>query len=465
MSRPLLLALALVVVLLMASAPAASASAPPVCPGDRSYEINAGDTLPLLGSCTDDGPGALTYSVTTWPTRGSLVGTPAGDATYTPSIGLYGEDWFIYRATDGEGQFDEAKITINVLAPPPGTGGLDPACPEPTHAFVPFHGTITLTGNCRDPEGSPISYGLVSLPTQGTFIGVGPDYVVYQHQASTLDPDSFQYSANDGVNTVNRTVSLEITDPDVSLYSTGAEATATAPFVASVDTAGAASVVVGERATSTPPPSGYFFLSREFNIVAPPQTDADPLRLTFTIDHTQAALGDGIEVFRNGAPITKLCDDGDAIPDDPCIASRGFVDGSETADYQIVVLSSHASVWNLGTSANYPFAGFYRPVNNAPIVNTVKAGRSIPVKFGLGGDEGLGVLAAGSPSSRRVACPNGGTDELESTAAESEAGLHYDALTGVYTYVWKTSSAWAGTCRELTVALDDGTTHTALFGF
>ena len=34
-----------------------------------------------------------------------------------------------------------------------------------------------------------------------------------------------------------------------------------------------------------------------------------------------------------------------------------------------------------------------------------------------------------------------------------------------YTYVWKTNKAWAGTCRQLVVKLDDGTYHRANFNF
>ena len=80
--------------------------------------------------------------------------------------------------------------------------------------------------------------------------------------------------------------------------------------------------------------------------------------------------------------------------------------------------------------------------------------------------KGLGILAPGSPSSHKVVCPSGaGTDEIESTVADSSAGLQYDALTGTYTSVWKTTTAWGGTCRRLSVALTDGTTHDALFAF
>jgi len=49
----------------------------------------------------------------------------------------------------------------------------------------------------------------------------------------------------------------------------------------------------------------------------------------------------------------------------------------------------------------YDFSGFYSPVDNPPTLNQVKVGRSIPVKFGLGGDQGLDIFAEGYPKSNR----------------------------------------------------------------
>jgi hypothetical protein len=43
--------------------------------------------------------------------------------------------------------------------------------------------------------------------------------------------------------------------------------------------------------------------------------------------------------------------------------------------------------------------------------------------------------------------------------------LLYNPLNDRYTFVWKTSGAWADTCRRLVLELDDGTTHTANFRF
>jgi len=59
----------------------------------------------------------------------------------------------------------------------------------------------------------------------------------------------------------------------------------------------------------------------------------------------------------------------------------------------------------------------------------------VPVKFSLGGDRGLGILAADSPTSDDAGCNVTGP-AVASTAANS--GLQYDAASDTYTYVWKT---------------------------
>jgi hypothetical protein len=52
------------------------------------------------------------------------------------------------------------------------------------------------------------------------------------------------------------------------------------------------------------------------------------------------------------------------------------------------------------------------------------------------------------------------TDDDDS---ENSSGLRAEG--DKYTYVWKTSSAWAGTCRKFVLTLADGTSHAALFKF
>ncbi|HEX8031561.1 MAG TPA: PxKF domain-containing protein, partial [Vicinamibacterales bacterium] len=72
---------------------------------------------------------------------------------------------------------------------------------------------------------------------------------------------------------------------------------------------------------------------------------------------------------------------------------------------------------NTGTASatyavHYVFNGFLSPVSNQPVVNAVKAGQTVPIKFGLGGDLGLGVLLGGTATSATIGCAAGAVDEL-----------------------------------------------------
>ena len=116
----------------------------------------------------------------------------------------------------------------------------------------------------------------------------------------------------------------------------------------------------------------------------------------------------------------------------------------------------------------YNFSGFASPVAAPPTVNSVKAGSAVPVKFGLGGDQGLAILAAGSPTSKPMTCSASTAVTTITESATSSAGgsaLSYDPATDTYTFVWKTQKSWAETCRTLVVELTDGVEHTADFRF
>jgi hypothetical protein len=117
----------------------------------------------------------------------------------------------------------------------------------------------------------------------------------------------------------------------------------------------------------------------------------------------------------------------------------------------------------------YNFSGFFRPVDNAStgILNRVKAGSSMPVKFSLNGYWGLNVLAAGYPRVVTINCtgviePIADT-ELETGTANN--GLVYDATADQYNYVWKTTASMANSCRQFQLRLTDGTEQIANFQF
>lgn len=145
----------------------------------------------------------------------------------------------------------------------------------------------------------------------------------------------------------------------------------------------------------------------------------------------------------------------------PAAANVGPVDVTVTTS-----AGSSAKVAADQYAYTYPFAGFFAPVDNLPVVNQVHAGRAIPIKFSLGGDYGLGIVPTGYPTATQVNCATGApvnSGTLTDTAGGS--GLQYDPAAGTYTYVWKTLKAWSGTCQLFTLGLNDTSAHTAEFQF
>ncbi len=109
----------------------------------------------------------------------------------------------------------------------------------------------------------------------------------------------------------------------------------------------------------------------------------------------------------------------------------------------------------------FPFSGFRPPVDPAPGFNAAKAGRTVPVKFSLGGDRGSDIFASG-PTATPISCTDG---TPTGPAVAATGSLRYDPIADQYVYTWKTDKALAGTCQQLSFTLVDGTSHEVLFDF
>jgi hypothetical protein len=88
------------------------------------------------------------------------------------------------------------------------------------------------------------------------------------------------------------------------------------------------------------------------------------------------------------------------------------------------------------------------------------------VRFSLGAAHGPDGFADGYPRSEEVTCDCGESagDSEEMPAARTRGHL-FQPRRGRYVYLWRTRKSWAGTCRQLVVRFDDGTTDRATFRF
>jgi hypothetical protein len=115
----------------------------------------------------------------------------------------------------------------------------------------------------------------------------------------------------------------------------------------------------------------------------------------------------------------------------------------------------------------YDFEGFLRPVRNRPNVNLWRAGGLVPIRFELGGDQGLEVIEDGWPQVAQVECGSGAEPAHGEQARHPRWSreLVYRNRSARYMFLWRTERGWAGSCRQLMLKLADGTVKRADFEF
>lgn len=153
----------------------------------------------------------------------------------------------------------------------------------------------------------------------------------------------------------------------------------------------------------------------------------------------------------NGAPV-----------DASSVGDKAFtVSSDDVADNQSSVTHHYA--------VQYVFSGFGSPVGPMPMVNVMKAGRTVPVKYSLRDANGAFISNLASfeslmswPAACDAGSPSGMIEDADSAG---NTAIRYDAAANQFIFNWKTDASWAGTCRALTLTLNDRTEHLAMFRF
>ena len=271
-------------------------------------------------------------------------------------------------------------------------------------------GSVTVSATGSDPDGDTLSYAW-DLDNNGSFETAG--------QSATFDASAIAGPAT-------LTIHVRATDP------TGESATDDASVVVnahpSVDAGGPYVVVEGQSVTVT---------------ALGTDPEGETLSYAWDLDNNGS--------FETAGASATFTAPADSAPLTATIAVRVTDPLGLTATDSATV----RIVW--------PFSGFLSPLSNPPTENTANAGSGVPVKFMLGGDQGLAVIAAGYPASIEYACgtPVGSrpTDATTPTKLTPTGGFTYDPVTGIYTYNWKTDKSWANSCRRFVLKLTDGSVH------
>jgi predicted extracellular nuclease len=185
----------------------------PVANGD-DFTTPAGTALTIaapgvLSNDTDidSASTALTATLASPATSGTVVLNPNGGFTFTPASGFSGVATFTYTASDGA--LSSAPTTVRI-----GVGAALPVNKAPVadgqNLLVDedFRRRIVLEGS--DEEGDELSFRIVAPPRNGTLSGTAPN-LTYTPNANFNGPDSFTFVVRDGqVESAPATVTLQV---------------------------------------------------------------------------------------------------------------------------------------------------------------------------------------------------------------------------------------------------------------
>ncbi|MHA7629366.1 Ig-like domain-containing protein [Corallococcus sp. M7] len=159
--------------------------------------------LPVTLAATDADGDALTFTIVTPPTHGTLSGTPPA-LTYRPSNNFNGADSFTYRATDSSGE-SSAVVTVSLT--------ITPVNDPPTGDTIYISSSEDQLLNIRllgvDPEGESVTFSVQTLPEHGTLTGTPPD-LKYTPVPDYHGTDGFTYVVTDASGATSKPIQVSI---------------------------------------------------------------------------------------------------------------------------------------------------------------------------------------------------------------------------------------------------------------
>jgi len=158
-------------------------------------------------TATDPDNDALTYSVTTAPTKGTVTGGTGGAFTYTPSANFNGSDSFVVTATDPDGATTTQTVNVTVNA-------VNDA-PTVSVATQNLTGTedtpVTGTTTASDVDaGTTLTYSISTQGKSGAATIDSKGAFTYTPNANANGADSFVVTVSDGKASVNQTVNVTL---------------------------------------------------------------------------------------------------------------------------------------------------------------------------------------------------------------------------------------------------------------
>ncbi|MDP8905429.1 MAG: PxKF domain-containing protein [Chloroflexota bacterium] len=371
---------------------------------------------------------------------------------------------------------NNANFTLSVTAPAP-----PPPPPPPSDTTAPSI-TPTITGTLGDngwyTSNVDVSWTVVDNESAiSSSSGCGSTTISADTAGTTLTCTA---TSAGGTNSKSVTIKRDATAPSASASASPApnangwnNTTVTVTFTGTDSLSGIASCTTaatlstegaGQSASGT-------CTDNAGNVSS--QATASNINIDKTAPSVSLAGGPahGDSYYFGSVPAAPTCNASDLLSGLPSgtISPSGYSNavGTHTVSCSATDLAGNSN----SASATYtvlPWTalGFYSPVDMNNIVNTVKGGSTVPLKFEV--FAGLTELTSTSVvkgfAARETSCGDFAdlsTDAIEITSTGSTS-LRYDSTSGQFIQNWQTPKT-TGKCYTATLVLQDGTTRSAFF--
>ncbi|MDQ3929441.1 MAG: PxKF domain-containing protein, partial [Chloroflexota bacterium] len=197
-------------------------------------------------------------------------------------------------------------------------------------------------------------------------------------------------------------------------------------------------------------------------LTLPGNTAVNASGLSGAVVTYSTSASDPLSGFAGGSTTTLTCVRSDAQ------TGFTFAPGTTTTiTCSATDLAGNTATGSFTVTVNpFYFQGFFQPIDNGDVWNTIKGGQTVPVKWKLflyqGGPEitTTDSVAPGWPKYVASACTTSPQDAVETTGTGSTT-LRYDTTGKQFIYNWQTP-AGSG-CYRLDVKFTDGRTYSAQF--
>jgi VCBS repeat-containing protein len=153
----------------------------------------------ILGNDSDADGDGLSALLVTGPRNGTLTLSADGSFLYVPDAGWSGNDSFIYRASDGEGQSAIATVRIVVTPVNEAPAGVADSYVVAEDGILAVQRPAGVLANDVDGDGDALTAQLVAGPAHGTLTFGADGSFTYVPDADWNGTDSFTYRARDGI--------------------------------------------------------------------------------------------------------------------------------------------------------------------------------------------------------------------------------------------------------------------------